>query len=113
MNRSESFPRDLIKLKVEAARQHFHTCLHGQSEQISIEGICAVAGGKRIDIRTAEAGNQHTSCVRDECREFLQVFLAAFCHRVGEKCNVAVIPGGVFHFDVNGALIVSAVIWSE
>ncbi len=113
MNRLESFPSDLIKLKVEAARKHFHSCCHGQPEQISVAGIGAVPGGKSIDIRPAQARNQHTSCLRNECRKFLQVLLAPLGHRVREECNVAVTPGGVFDFEVDGALIVCAVVWGE
>ena len=113
MNGPESLPLDPIVVKTEAAWQHFNPCGDRLSKQIPVAGICAVARREGDDIRPAQAGNQDTSCIRKERRQFLQVFLAAFRDGVWEERNLALTPGGVFHFNVDGALIVGAVVWGK
>ena len=111
LHRPDPLPAHLIGFKAEAARHHLNTSVECFAEEVSIGGIRAVTRGKRGHIRSAEAGHQDGSCVREHMHQFLQVFLPSLGHGVGEQGKFPIGPGGVFHLDVDRAWVSGGFRW--
>jgi len=91
-------------LKAKRQGKHLHPGRHGLAEQLAVEGIGRIAGGKVGHVAPAEAGHQHGPGGRDQGHQFAEVFLAALGDGVGEQGQFALAPGGVLdlHIDRSG-----------